>query len=324
MNKKSMIATALAMVLGVSLLTGCGTKAKTLESGSKLAASGVLLLKVNPEIAVEYDETGTVVDVTALNEDAKPIVEGCEDLTGKQTRSVVTALVTEIGEAGYFVEEVEGGNRQITIEIEAGSKVPYETFLEEVVADVEECVNTNAWDVPVEVDEESETDYEGTDYDEQDKTDAQQKDGTSDYDDTDYGVGNDGVTDYKKPSDKGNGTTAIQQLVGDTDYDDTDYGVGSDGVTDYDDTDYDDTDYGVGNDGVTDYDDTDYEETSETVKPQKPQLEDDDTDYDADTDDDDDADDEDDDDDADDEDDDSDEDEDDDEDSDYGDSDYED
>lgn len=313
MNKKSMVATALAMVLGVSLLTGCGTKAKTLESGSKLAASGVLLLKVNPEIAVEYDETGTVVDVTALNEDAKPIVEGCEDPIGKQTRSVVTALVTEIGEAGYFVEEVEGDNRQITIEIEAGSKVPYETFLEEVVADVEECVNTNAWDVPVEVDEESETDYEDTDYDEQDKTDAQQKDGTSDYDETDYGVGNDGVTDYKKPSDKGNGA-ATQQVAGDTDYDDTDYGVGNDGVTDYD-----ETDYGVGNDGVTDYDDTDYEETSETVKPQKPQLEDDDTDYDADSDDDDDADDEDDDSDED-----EDDDEDDDEDSDYGDSDYED
>lgn len=310
MNKKSMIATAFAMVLGVSLLTGCGTKANTLESGSKLAASGVLLLKVNPEIAVEYDETGAVVEVTALNEDAKPIVEGCENLAGKQTRSAVTALVTEIGEAGYFVEEVEGDNRQITIEIEAGSKVPYETFLEEVVADVEECVNTNAWDVPVEVDEESETDYEDTDYDAQDKKDAQQKDGTSDYDDTDYGVGNDGVTDYKKPSDKGNATTATQQVTGDTDYDDTDYGVG--------------------NDGVTDYDDTDYEETSETVKPQKPQLEDDDTDYDEDLDDDDaDDEDEDEDDDADedededDEDSDADEDEDD-EDSDYGDSDYED
>ena len=42
------------------------------------------------------------------------------------------------------------------------------------------------------------------------------------------------------------------------DYDDPDYGPGNDGITDYGITDYDDTDYGPNNDGVTDYDDTDY------------------------------------------------------------------
>ena len=51
------------------------------------------------------------------------------------------------------------------------------------------------------------------------------------YDDTDYGPNNDGVTDYN----------------------DTDYGPNNDGVTDYN-----DTDYGPNNDGVTDYNDTNY------------------------------------------------------------------
>lgn len=50
--------------------------------------------------------------------------------------------------------------------------------------------------------------------------------GRTDYNDTDYGPGNDGVTDYN----------------------DTDYGPNNDGVTDYN-----DTDYGPNNDGVTDY-----------------------------------------------------------------------
>ena len=85
--------------------------------------------------------------------------------------------------------------------------------------------------------------------------------GSANYDDTDYGPNNDGVTDYDD-TDYGPNSDGV------TDYDDTDYGPNNDGVTDYDDTDYgpnndgvtdyDDTDYGPNNDGVTDYSDTDY------------------------------------------------------------------
>ena len=69
---------------------------------------------------------------------------------------------------------------------------------------------------------------------------------TTDYNDTDYGPNNDGVTDYTPPA---SSTPPV----------DTDYGSGSDGVTDYTDgnTDYDpsnDSDDDSDNDGDSGYD----------------------------------------------------------------------
>ena len=70
----------------------------------------------------------------------------------------------------------------------------------------------------------------------------------TDYDDTDYGPDNDGVTDYTPPS------TSMPPA-------DTDYGPGSDGVTDYTDG---DTDYDPDhNDGDSGYDDDDSDDDSD-------------------------------------------------------------
>ena len=236
--KKSIIAIMMALVMSLACLTGCGQSAAT-NNGTELASGGVLVLSVNPEIAVEYDENGFVTGVSARNDDAMDIISSCKGLIGKETREAVTDLVSAIGEAGYFVEEIEGERRQITIEIEAGSKLPHDAFLDEVVSDVRDCVNENNWNVPMDVENESDygiTDYVDTDY-------GPDNDGVTDYDDTDYGPDNDGVTDYDD-TDYGPDNDGV------TDYDDTDYGPNNDGVTDYD-----DTDYGPDNDGVTDYDD---------------------------------------------------------------------
>ena len=260
MKKRSVITIALALVLSLTLLAGCG-QSKTNEKSASLTPGGVLVLSVNPEIAVEYDKNGVVTGVTARNDDALAIINLCEGMTGQNTREVVTRLVTAIGEAGYFVEETEGGRRQITLEIEAGSKLPYDAFLEDVAADVRKCVSGNNWNTPLKVGNESDygmasdaatsdvsinegtTDYNGTDY-------GPNNDGVTDYNDTDYGPNNDGVTDY-------NDTDYGPNNDGVTDYNDTDYGPNNDGVTDYN-----DTDYGPNNDGVTDYNDTDYDDGS--------------------------------------------------------------
>lgn len=235
--KKSIIAIMMALVMSLACLTGCGQSAAA-NNGTELASGGVLVLSVNPEIAVEYDENGLVTGVSARNDDAMDIISNCKGLIGKETREAVTALVSAIGEAGYFVEEIEGERRQITIEIETGSKLPHDAFLDEVVSDVRDCVNENNWNVPMDVENESDygiTDYVDTDY-------GPDNDGVTDYDDTDYGPNNDGVTDY----------------------DDTDYGPNNDGVTDYD-----DTDYGPDNGGVTDYDDgqSNYDDNSDYNAP---------------------------------------------------------
>lgn len=206
--KKSILSITAALILSIACLTGCGQTA-AVNSGTELASSGILVLSVNPEIAVEYDENGIVTGVTARNDDALAIINSCEGLIGQQTRTAVTALVTAIGQAGYFVEEIEGERRQLTLEIEAGSKLPHDAFLDEVIADIRNCINTNSWIVPMEVENESDyglTDFADTDY-------GPNNDGVTDYNDTDYGPNNDGVTDY----------------------DDTDYGPNNDGVTDYDD-----------------------------------------------------------------------------------------
>lgn len=276
MKRKSIMAIALALVMSLACLAGCGQQDTVSDVGSVSAeaeaiSGGVLIVKVNPEIAVSYDESGVVTDVSARNDDAKAIIEGCGNLAGQQTKDVVTQLVTAIGTAGYFAEEIEGGARQITIEIEPGSQLPSDTFLDEVVSGVRECVNNNNWQSPLEVENESDygiTNYVDTDY-------GPNNDGATNYDDTDYGPNNDGVTDYTNSSSNTSGGSATNtgsshnsSQNNTVNYDDTDYGPNNDGVTDYNDTDYgpnndgvtnyDDTDYGPNNDGVTNYDDTDY------------------------------------------------------------------
>ena len=266
MKKKRnvMIIAAMTLAMSMVLFTGCGTAEPNRTPGSAESDSrttepaiqstepasqstepasqttepviqetdsesgGILVLRVNPEIAVIYDEDGLVTGLDARNTEGIEILDAYSGYEGREVRQVVAELVAAIGEAGYFVEEIEGESRHITIEIESGSQMPHDNFLNEIASDVREYINSNNWYSPVDVEHVSDygmTDYVDTDY-------GPDNDGVTDYDDTDYGPNNDGVTDY----------------------DDTDYGPYNDGVTDYDDTDYDDADY-----DDTDYDDTDYD-----------------------------------------------------------------
>ena len=265
MKKRFVSAIALALMTSMVFLAGCSKTTAVAESSSEtsgvssnenssasavsLATGGTLYLSVNPEIAIFYDGDGKVTKVEGRNDDGSKILADYTGYEGKEARQVVRELVAEIGEAGYFAEEIEGENRQITIEIEAGSSLPHDGFLEEVAADVRECVNSHHWHSPVDVEGESSygmTEYHDTDY-------GPNNDGVTNYDDTDYGPNNDGVTNYDD-TDYGPNNDGV------TNYDDTDYGPNNDGVTNYD-----DTDYGPNNDGVTDYSsddgDTDYDDT---------------------------------------------------------------
>ncbi len=233
MKRRLFLSVMLSLVLCMAGLAGCSKPEENEGVGNQLTKGGVICLRVNPEIAVLYDENGMVTKVEARNDDGEEILKSFKEFEGKECRTVISELVKAIGNAGYFVEEVEGeGRRQITIEIEEGSKLPSETFLDDIIVSVRDCVSQNQWKSPIVV--EGESDY-----------------GMTDYIDTDYGVGNDGATDYDD-TDYGPNNDGV------TDYDDTDYGPNNDGVTDYD-----DTDYGSNNDGVTDYDsDSNYDSDS--------------------------------------------------------------
>ena len=224
LRMRSILAMTMTMALGLSCLTGCGQQTVT-DADNAAATGGVLCLKVNPEIAISYNADGIVTQVAARNDDGMQILKDYPGFEGKECRTVVSELVKAIGDAGSFVEEVDGSKRQIVLEIEEGSVMPTATFMDDVVADVRSCVSANAWQSPLDVMGESDydiTDYVDTDY-------GPENDGDTDYADTDYGKYNDGVTDY----------------------DDTDYGPSNDGVTDYA-----DTDYGPNGYGVTDYGNT--------------------------------------------------------------------
>ena len=285
MKKRNLFAAfALTLTFALTAFTGCAQEAagpdpsapeSSVTSAAALADTGTIVLRVNPEVAVHYDEKGIVTGVEGLNDDGKSLVTDDSAYIGKECQEVVRTLVDEMNSAGYFVEEVEGQNKQITIEIEKGSVMPDDKFLDEIVTEVRSYVGEMHLASPVDL--EGETDYGMTNY--QDTDYGVGNDGVTDYgatdygassapsstpaaasssnapaanyDDTDYGPNNDGVTDY-------NDTDYGPNNDGVTDYNDTDYGPNNDGVTDYNDTDYNDTDYGPNNDGVTDYNDTDY------------------------------------------------------------------
>lgn len=130
----------------ILVLVGCGQGTNnsqgTLSSieGTSLANSGTLFLKVNPEIAIDYDSNGNVTGVRGVNDDGVQIVDTYPDFIGKESGQVLKDLIAMIGEAGYFVEEVEGKPKQIVLELEAGSALPNNDFLEHMAVNAQRAV----------------------------------------------------------------------------------------------------------------------------------------------------------------------------------------
>ncbi len=185
MKLKSVLAMALALMLALGCMTGCA-KSDVQHQMPQKASGGVLCIRVNPEIAVTFDENGKVTKVEARNDDGERIITDYTGYEGKETREVVTELVTAIGDAGYFVEEVEGKSRKITIEVEPGTQVPYDGFVNEVIADIQNYVTQNHWhsDVIVEWEKDYDDIYDLHDDDKDDLDDHDDdKDDLDDHDD---------------------------------------------------------------------------------------------------------------------------------------------
>ena len=247
MTKKKLMVTlaaVLALSLGGGLIAGCGSReTKPAQSGADAQIrmeeqGGVISIKVNPEIAVFYDADGMVTKIEGRNDDGEKVVTDYEGFEGRECRLVIGELVARINEAGYFVEETEGEPHQITLEIEEGSVLPQDDFLNRIVMEIQKYTSAEQINTPVAVNGESAygwTDYGDTDY-------GPDNDGITDYGDTDYGTSSDGVTDYVQTPADTSGNPAGNNSGN------TDYGSESDGVTDYN-----DTDYGTNSDGVTDY-----------------------------------------------------------------------
>ena len=132
----------LVTALTLTALTACGnggaaTTASGTASGSALQSGdggsvGTVLLSVNPEIEMDYDEVGNVVALTGLNEDGKAVLASYTGYEGKPCTTVVGELVDEINAGGYFDATIDGHEKNIVLKLERGSAYPNDQFLNEL------------------------------------------------------------------------------------------------------------------------------------------------------------------------------------------------
>lgn len=141
----------LAAAAAAMLLTGCAQHQNTQEQAAVHNAlqgmmtqgaqeAGYLTLSVNPEIRIAYDNDGLVTGLTGKNEDGKQIVANYTDYVGQPCGAVVNDLIGRIYEAGYFMEDIDGRERNIVLQMEAGSISPTKDFLSAIRTDAQSTV----------------------------------------------------------------------------------------------------------------------------------------------------------------------------------------
>ena len=153
-KKKNISMKALGLTLSAAfavLLAGCGAQTSSqTESGSASdltvagkTTAGTLLLSVNPEIEIGYDEKGRVQAVEGVNDDGKAVVVGYTDFEGKTSTEVVNELVEKIYDGGYLADKINGNDKNIVVKLEEGSIHPEDDFLEKVADSVRQTVSEN-------------------------------------------------------------------------------------------------------------------------------------------------------------------------------------
>lgn len=207
-------------------------------------------------------------------------------------------LINRINEAGYFIDEIDGNKKNIVIQMEPGSVLPADDFLETISRDTQEAVAglELTSDIVTIDDDDYDDSYakggEPSPYITLDKAkeialaqanvnaaDAVFEDKEFDFDDgiaiyeLEFTAGG-SEYEYDVHAVTGKVLKGEHHVAGQA-VEDTDYGPGNDGVTDYS-----DTDYGPDNDGVTDYGNTDYGPNNDGVTDyNEPETQTEDTDY---------------------------------------------
>ena len=223
-----------------------------------------IYLTINPEVQMDLNRQGTVVGLMGTNEDGETLLEGY-DGKGKDKITVADELIDRAIEMGFLSE---GG--RVSFSIDSPDEALFQEYGTELRTEVTEHLDGR---ITVTIEITNHKDGQGQENPESSSSSTPSQpeqtspstpepshpetvppasSGATDYDDTDYGPDNDGVTDYTPPD-----STPV--------YTDTDYGPGNDGDTIYTppsaSTPPADTDYGPGSNGATDYTDgnTDYD-----------------------------------------------------------------
>mgnify|MGYP002797356724 FL=1 len=148
--KKKM--TMLALTLTAALaLTACGNQSASAAQASaaaptaaptaapaaapataQTAVAGTVLLSVNPEIEMDYDDGGRVLALRSCNADGQAVLDGYEGYAGRPCSEVAGELVGRINAGGYFDETIAGQEKNIVLKLEQGSAQPDAAFLTEM------------------------------------------------------------------------------------------------------------------------------------------------------------------------------------------------
>lgn len=147
MNKR--LRTLLISLLLMSLLLALGCVSESSESKNTVGEAdaplsnqvlGALILSVNPKVEISYNLNGLVVDLKGLNEDGEKIAAAYGEYLGQTCREVTCGLIEKMQEAGYFRSE-NGEQKNIVLQLAAGSLCPDDDFLETVTQGVKMTVS---------------------------------------------------------------------------------------------------------------------------------------------------------------------------------------
>lgn len=245
-NRVVVMTLIMAMIVSSFMFAGCDDAE---------AKSGGVILKVNPQVVVNYNDQGLVTSIKGLNDDGKKIVESYTDYVGKEAKVVIKDVVINIHNAGYLTTATDGAVKDIRMELEDDSYIPDDKFVDDIYESIKVYVKETKIAANVDGFDESQY-YDNSNYttvpavaptptaEETPKNTTSSTKDDSDYDNTNYDDSNyDDDSDYtvKKKATPKKTTTPAKKDTSDYDdsssSDDSDYSSDS---SDYDDSGYDD------------------------------------------------------------------------------------
>jgi len=152
MNRKRVTAKAFLLVTTLLTLSACGSAGTSQkdtgnpDSSNQVSSedspfdTGILTLRINPEIQIEYNDDGLVTELNGTNANGEEIVASYPDYIGKESSEVLEDLVAMIHDAGYLMDEANGEHRNIVLELEPGSVMPNDDFLQQMSQTIQETV----------------------------------------------------------------------------------------------------------------------------------------------------------------------------------------